>query len=121
MTDEEKKERKPYVYRTLRAKQGQLIALERKQQRAKVKRFIYTVLAYAIGICYLLYLVNTFNDFLEFICAIILSIFISAILVFFNTMIFDQLHNIEKAEKKELENLKKEIDQLKRKFDYLDT
>jgi hypothetical protein len=36
-------------------------------------------------------------------------------------MIFDQLHNIEKAEKKELENLKKEIYQLQKKFDYLDT
>lgn len=121
MTDEEKKERKPYILRTLRAKQGQLIYLEKKYQQNKLKRFAYTVLAYAVAIFIIFNAIGIEKTIGDYIGAFVVSLILSGILVTFSTVIFHQLFERSEAENKELENLKKEIDQLQKKFDYLDT
>lgn len=121
MTEEEKKERKPYVLRALRAKQGHLIYLEKKYEKAKLKRFAYTVLAYAAAIFLIFNSIGIEKTIGDYIGAIFASLFLSGILVTFSSVIFHQLFKRSEAEKKELENLKKEIDELQKKFNYLDT
>ena len=98
----------------------QIRQLEVEYDRAKLKRFAYTVLFYTIIFIVLCHWRGDFESitflsldwFLEIGGAFLAGAILSAIFVSFNSIIFHQLYERSASEKKHIEDLKKQLNEM---------
>ena len=84
---------------------------EKLHERNKLKRFIYTVLAYAAGLMLVFYWQEQFSgvDIWEALATIVFCIILSFVICLINALVFGQLFKKSQSEEAALEYLRKRI------------
>lgn len=95
---------------------------EKEFDRAKLKRFILTVLGYAAVICYLVFgrelkevSIFSLDGLLEIGGAYLAGVFIAGFFVFFSIPVFHWLFERSAAEKKILKDLEEQLNDMSKK------
>ena len=92
---------------------------EKEYDRAKLTRFILTVLGYGVVFCAALLMlhsdgitISTLDGLLEIGSALLGGVFIAGFFVTFSTPVFHWLYESSAREKRILEDLKKQLDEM---------
>lgn len=85
-----------------------ILRMEKKVQRNKIKRLIYTLMAYTAAFMALCYLQGQVGNFREFVDMLIACLVLAGIFVWSGILIFDQLNRCSRAEDNMLKSLRKQ-------------
>ena len=84
--------------------------MEKKVQRNRLKRFLYTVLLYAVAVCVILYWQGQFEglDLWGILWKFVVCFIQAGVFVLLSTPIFDHLNSCDRAEDNMLKSLRKQ-------------